>query len=118
MSLAEGNVAEANRAALEAQNNLPDNALPLLLAAQAARMDSNHRLAEEKYKALIALPAPTSKQNNPKELGYRGLFSMALAEGKKMRHVSIWNTHSPHPTPKINPSGRCVGFFQIEAGEG
>ena len=55
MSLAEGNVAEANRAALEAQNNLPDNALPLLLAAQAARMDSNHRLAEEKYKALIAL---------------------------------------------------------------
>lgn len=65
ISLAEGNVAEANRAALEAQNNLPDNALPLLLAAQAARMDSNHRLAEEKYKALIALPAPTSKQNNP-----------------------------------------------------
>ena len=52
MSLAEGNVAEANRAALEAQNNLPDNALPLLLAAQAARMDSNHRLAEEKYKAI------------------------------------------------------------------
>ena len=53
MSLAEGNVAEASKAALEAQNNLPDHALPLLLAAQAARMDGNHSLAEKKYKALI-----------------------------------------------------------------
>ena len=47
MSLAEGNVAEASKAALEAQNNLPDHALPLLLAAQAARMDGNHSLAEK-----------------------------------------------------------------------
>ena len=118
MSLAEGNVAEANRAALEAQNNLPDNALPLLLAAQAARMESNHRLAEEKYKALIALPAPTSKQNNPKELGYRGLFSMALAEGKKDEaREHLEHTLAASGT-KNKPVWALRGLFQIEAGEG
>lgn len=118
MSLAEGNVAEASKAALEAQNNLPDHALPLLLAAQAARMDGNHSLAEKKYKALIAFPAPTNKQNNPKELGYRGLFSMALAEGKKDEAREHLQHTLAASAVKRKPVWALQGLFQIEAGDG
>lgn len=118
MSLAEGNVAEASKAALEAQNNLPDHALPLLLAAQAARMDGNHSLAEKKYKALIAFPAPTNKQNNPKELGYRGLFSMALAEGKKDEAREHLQHTLAASAVKSKPVWALQGLFQIEAGDG
>lgn len=118
MSLAEGNVAEASKAALEAQNNLPDHALPLLLAAQAARMDGNHSLAEKKYKALIALPASTNKQNNPKELGYRGLFSMALAEGKKDEAREHLQHTLAASAVKSKPVWALQGLFQIEAGDG
>ena len=118
MSLAEGNVAEAGKAALEAQNNLPDHALPLLLAAQAARMEGNHSLAEKKYKALIALPSPTNKQNNPKELGYRGLFSMALAEGKQDEARKHLQHTLAASAVKSNPVWALQGLFQIEAGDG
>ena len=118
MSLAEGNVAEASKAALEAQNNLPDHALPLLLAAQAARMDGNHSLAEKKYKALIAFPPPTNKQNNPKEFGYRGLFSMALAEGKKDEAREHLQHTLAASAVKSKPVWALQGLFQIEAGDG
>ena len=118
MSLAEGNVAEASKAALEAQNNLSDHALPLLLAAQAARMDGNHSLAEKKYKALIGFPAPTNKQNNPKELGYRGLFSMALAEGKQDEAREHLQHTLAASAVKSKPVWALQGLFQIEAGDG
>ena len=127
MSLAEGNVAEARKAASEAQHNLPDKALPLLLAAQAARMDGNPALAEKNYQALIALPAPTGLitlpaptggANNPKELGYRGLFSMALAEGKKDEARVYLEQTLTNSATKHKPVWALQGLFQIEAGDG
>lgn len=118
MALSEGNLAEAHRAAAEAQHNLPDHALPLLLSAQTARLSGDMEAAAGHYQSLMALPAGVSKSDSAKELGLRGLFSIALAEGKQEEARGHLENMLALGKPKNRPVWALQGLFHLEAAAG
>tara|TARA_B110000971_G_scaffold124791_1_gene127744 strand:+ start:4377 stop:5762 length:1386 start_codon:yes stop_codon:yes gene_type:complete len=73
MALARGDAASAKGATRLARQKLPHQALPRLMAAQAALLDGRHADAEADYRAMLRREATLEQ----KTLGLEGLYYMA-----------------------------------------
>jgi HemY protein len=79
MALARGDGAAADRAARQAQQFLPQQALPHLLAAQAAIQNDSFAEAETHYRQLLAANA----DNDRRSLGLEGLYYLAKRQNRR-----------------------------------
>ena len=79
MALARGDGAAAERAAHQAQQFLPRQALPHLLAAQAAMQNGGFDVAETHYRQLLVAEADNARRS----LGLEGLYYLAKRQNMR-----------------------------------
>lgn len=77
MALARGDAAAAETATALARQKLPQQALPMLMSAQAALLDGKPDMAEENYRTMLGPKANEAQLI----LGLEGLYYLAQARG-------------------------------------
>ena len=80
MALARGDAQAADEATRLARKKMPHQALPLLMAAQAALLDGRRDDAAANYHAMLGGAALTADRRQQISLGLEGLYYLARAE--------------------------------------
>ena len=80
MALARGDAAAADEATSLARKKMPQQALPLLMAAQAALLDGRRDDAAANYHAMLEGTTLTNDRRQQISLGLEGLYYLARAE--------------------------------------